>query len=310
MKTILGELEPTAGGLTWGANVEPAYFDQEISSLDPGSTVIEEMAVAAPRATEGELRGYLARFLFTGDDIYKGVAALSGGERSRLALAKLVYSRANVLVLDEPTNHLDIPSREALERALSEYPGTIITISHDRYFLDKIATEILHFEGGAATYHMGTYSDYYAMRHRKEPVEERAAPKPRAARSRLAPHPEPKQRRRTIEQIETEISRFESELGELSEKLANPAAHWTAEEYGEISNRQAALNDELEKLYAEWEALPPSRANERRSPHRSGRARSLSRSGSTRCWTAARLARTLRSFPTGLPLLLAINLSN
>jgi ATP-binding cassette subfamily F protein 3 len=258
LKTILGELEPTVGGLTWGANVEPAYFDQEISSLDPGSTVIEEMAVAAPRAVEGELRGYLARFLFTGEEIYKGVAALSGGERSRLALAKLVYSRANVLVLDEPTNHLDIPSREALERALSEYPGTIITISHDRYFLDKIATEILHFEGGGATYHMGTYSDYYAMRHRKEPAEERAAPKPRAravkSRAVKARTPSvPKQRRRTIEQVETEISQFESELQELSEKLANPAAHWTNEEYGEISNRQASLNAELEKLYAEWE---------------------------------------------------------
>ena len=255
LKTILGELEPTAGGLTWGANVEPAYFDQEISSLDPGSTVIEEMAVAAPRAVEGELRGYLARFLFTGEDIYKGVAALSGGERSRLALAKLVYSRANVLVLDEPTNHLDIPSREALEIALSEYPGTIITISHDRYFLDKIATEILHFEGGAATYHMGTYSDYYAMRHRKEPAEERAAPRPRARSAKPRTPSGPKQRRRTIEQIESEISRFESELQELSERLASPAAHWTAEEYGEISNRQASLNAELEKLYAEWETV-------------------------------------------------------
>lgn len=255
LKTILSELEPIAGGLTWGANVDPVYFDQEISSLDLNSTVIEEMAVAAPRAVEGELRGYLARFLFTGDDIYKGVAGLSGGERSRLALAKLIYSRANVLVLDEPTNHLDIPSREALEQALSEYPGTIITISHDRYFLDKIATEILHFEGGAATYHMGSYSDYYSFRHRKEANEESAAIKPRASAAKARTPSQPKQRRRTIEQIEMEISHFESDLRELSEKLSNPAAHWTAEEYGEISNRQASLTAELEKLYTEWETV-------------------------------------------------------
>ena len=254
LKTILGELEPVAGGLTWGANVDPVYFDQDISNLDPGSTVIEELAVAAPRAVEGELRGYLAKFLFTGDDIYKIVAALSGGERNRLALAKLIYSRANVLVLDEPTNHLDIPSREALERALAEYTGTVITISHDRYFLDKIATEILHFEEGAATYHTGTYSDYYAIRHRKEPVEESPTLKPRARPVRARTLQQPKQRRRTIEQVETEISQFENELRELSEKLANPAAHWTAEEYAEISNRQTVLTSELEKLYAEWEA--------------------------------------------------------
>jgi ATP-binding cassette subfamily F protein 3 len=171
-----------------------------------------------------------------------------------MALAKLIYSRANVLVLDEPTNHLDIPSREALERALAEYTGTVITISHDRYFLDKIATEILHFEGGAATYHTGTYSDYYAMRHRKEPVEEIAAPKPRARSERARTPQQPRQRRRTIEQIETEISEFENELRELSERLSNPAAHWMAEEYAEISARQIRLNSELEKLYEEWEA--------------------------------------------------------
>ncbi len=263
LKTILGELEPMAGGLTWGANVDPIYYDQDISNLDPGSTVIEEMAVAAPRAMEGELRGYLAKFLFTGDDIYKLVAALSGGERGRLALAKLIYSRANVLVLDEPTNHLDIPSREALERALAEYTGTIITISHDRYFLDKIATEILHFEGGASTYHLGTYSDYYAMRHRKEIVEENTAPKPRPRTVKARTPSAPKQRRRTVEQIETEISQLESDLSELSEKLANPAAHWTAEEYGEISDCQAALTSELEKLYAEWEIAAAPAANDR-----------------------------------------------
>src|SRR5204863_1543219 len=119
--------------------------------------------------------------LFTGDDISKPVVALSGGEQSRLALAKLIYTGANVLVMDEPTNHLDIPSREALEQALSEYPGTIITVSHDRYFLDKLATEILHFENGSATYHNGSYSDFYAVHHLKQTVVEEPVTKKRPA---------------------------------------------------------------------------------------------------------------------------------
>ncbi|HXG63681.1 MAG TPA: ABC-F family ATP-binding cassette domain-containing protein, partial [Blastocatellia bacterium] len=255
LKTLNGDLEPLNGGLTWGANVHLAYFDQELSSLNYSATVIEEMAVTAPRASVGELRGYLAKFLFTGDDIYKPVAALSGGERSRLALAKIIYSRANVLMLDEPTNHLDIPSREALESALAEYTGTIITISHDRYFLDKIATEILHFENGAATYHYGSYGDYYEFRHRKqaeaaEPTAKRSTPtrreKPRSNNSA-----KPKQR--TPEEIEKEIGLLENELAELSEKLANPAPDWSAEQYAEIGSRQEAISGQLEELYGEWE---------------------------------------------------------
>jgi ATP-binding cassette subfamily F protein 3 len=252
LKTIFGDIAPLAGGLTWGASINLAYFDQELSGLDLGATVLEEIAAAAPRVGEGELRGYLARFLFTGDDIYKSVSALSGGERSRLALAKLIYSKANVLLLDEPTNHLDIPSREALERALDEYTGTIITISHDRYFLDKIATEILHFEGGAATYHAGTYSDYYALRHRKAAIEDAPVMKRRPAAKPVKPTG--KQRRRVIEEIEKEVSALEQELAQLSERLSNPAADWGPEQYAEIGSRQATISTQLESLYSEWEA--------------------------------------------------------
>jgi ATP-binding cassette subfamily F protein 3 len=217
---------------------------------------MEEMAMAAPRATEGELRGYLARFLFTGDEIFKPVAALSGGERSRLALAKLIYSKANVLVLDEPTNHLDIPSREALENALAEYQGTIITVSHDRYFLDRIATEILHFENGATEYHMGSYSDYYDLRHRNKALEaEEQRDRQRAAnRQQKLSDPKPKKKRgRSPEQIETEIGLLETELAQLQESLANPASHWGAEKYVEIGDRQKEIAGQLESLMQEWE---------------------------------------------------------
>jgi len=253
LKTINGNLDPVEGGLTWGANIDIAYFDQELASLDLRSTVIEEMAAAAPRVMEGELRSYLARFLFSNDDIYKSVSALSGGERSRLAIAKLIYSRANVLLLDEPTNHLDIPSREALEGALAEYTGTIITISHDRYFLDKIATEILHFEQGRAIYHTGSYSDYYAFRHQKK-AEEKPVEKPRPTRQTEKKSATKKPRRRSAEEIETEIHSLEKQMSELSANLANPGADWGPEDYAAIAVRQAAMTRELEKLYQDWEA--------------------------------------------------------
>jgi ATP-binding cassette subfamily F protein 3 len=130
---------------------------------------MELRRVAPSSATAGELRSFLAKFLFTGDDVYKHVRDLSGGEKGRLALAKLIYSRVNVLVLDEPTNHLDIPSREALEEALSAYEGTIVTISHDRYFLDRVATQILALDGvGGAEHYDGDYTEYHDWKaHRK-----------------------------------------------------------------------------------------------------------------------------------------------
>jgi ATP-binding cassette subfamily F protein 3 len=258
LKTVLGDLQPIDGGLTWGANVNIEYFDQELSSLDLGSTVIEEIAAVAPRATPGEMRSYLAKFLFTGDDILKPVAALSGGEQSRLALAKLIYSRANVLVMDEPTNHLDIPSREALEQALAQYPGTIITVSHDRYFLDKLATEILHFENGAATYHNGAYSDYYATHHIKQVIVEEQ-PKPRVVKPPPKPrtNPQSRQRRKAVE-IENEIATRENELAQLTDQLATPAPDWGPEEYAAIGRRQDELQAELKSLYSEWEAATGS----------------------------------------------------
>lgn len=256
LKTINGDLEPIEGGLTWGANVNLEYFDQELASLNLSSIVIDELASVAPRATPNELRSFLAKFLFTGDDIFKVVAALSGGERSRVALAKLIYSRANVLVLDEPTNHLDIPSREALERALSEYPGTIITVSHDRYFLDRIATEILHFENGTANYHNGSYSDYYEERHRqKQAAGEKPVVKQGAAvkqQSKPRPNPQAK-KRRPAETIEKEIHTLEEEMARLTEKLSSPAPDWGPAQYAEIVAQQEQLTSRLNDLYGEWE---------------------------------------------------------
>jgi len=259
LKTIIGAIDPLAGGTAWGAGVNLAYFDQELSSLDRTSTVIEEIMSVASRVGEGEMRSYLAKFLFTGDDIYKPVAALSGGEQSRVALAKLIYGRANVLVLDEPTNHLDISSREALERALGEYTGTILTVSHDRYFLDRIATEILHFENGAATYHTGSYSDYYAIHHRKQsqPSEEKQPEKPRTVKTEKprTKGAQKKPKQRAAAEVEREIHALEQELASVSNQLSNPAPDWRAEQYSEINARHEAISSQLEKLYQEWESV-------------------------------------------------------
>ena len=256
LKTVLGEVQPLDGGLTWGANVNIEYFDQELSTLDLTSTVIQEIAAAAPRASPGELRSYLAKFLFPGDDILKPVAALSGGERSRLALAKLIYSRANVLVMDEPTNHLDIPSREALEQALAQYAGTIITVSHDRYFLDRISTEILHFENGEATYHNGSYSDYYALHHRQQTTVVTEERRPPAQKKVSKPRAVSKTRQqRNLQEIEAEIASCEAELAELNNQLSTPQAAWGPDDYVGIGRRQQELQAQVESLYIEWEGI-------------------------------------------------------
>src|SRR5215510_2311892 len=163
LKTILQKLDPLSGEVRWGSKVQIGYYAQQLDDLDDRNEIIMELRRVAPStATSGELRSFLAKFLFFGDDVYKHVRDLSGGEKGRLALAKLIYSRVNVLVLDEPTNHLDIPSREALEGALEAYEGTIITISHDRYFLDRVATQILALDGaGNAEHYDGDYTEYH-----------------------------------------------------------------------------------------------------------------------------------------------------
>src|SRR2546425_2807296 len=163
LKTILGKIPSLSGEMRWGSKVEIGYYAQQLEDLDERNEIIMELRRVAPStATAGELRSFLAKFHFHGDDVCKHVRDLSGGEKGRLALAKLIYSGVNVLVLDEPTNHLDIPSRESLEEALEAYEGTIVTISHDRFFLDRVATQILALNGeGNADHYNGDYTEYH-----------------------------------------------------------------------------------------------------------------------------------------------------
>ena len=281
LRTILNKLAPLGGEVRWGSKVQIGYYAQQLDDLDDRNEIIMELRRVAPStATAGELRSFLAKFLFTGDDVYKHVRDLSGGEKGRLALAKLIYSRVNVLVLDEPTNHLDIPSREALEEALSAYEGTIVTISHDRYFLDRVATQILALDGfGSAEHYEGDYTEYHDWKLGlrgtaapapvseenlvnvvaqpapvvQEPVISKPPPAPKKPGVKVVKKKKPDAR--TPELVENEITRAETRLNEISQQMGTPEVAREAE-------RMIALNEEYQQtelllrgLYEEWDRV-------------------------------------------------------
>ncbi|HEX5707199.1 MAG TPA: ATP-binding cassette domain-containing protein [Pyrinomonadaceae bacterium] len=283
VKTVLGKIPPLAGELRWGANVTTGYYSQQLDDLDERNEIIMELRrVAAPGATAGELRGFLAKFLFTGDDVYKHVRDLSGGEKGRLALAKLIYSQVNVLVLDEPTNHLDIPSRESLEEALDAYEGTIVTISHDRYFLDRVATQILALDGeGSSEHYDGDYTEYHdwkaalraeedAARRAGEELARAAREKAEGAKSSAAPKgvgngagakqtrgasksAKKKTPARDAQAIESDIAEAEKRLAALSEEMSSPEVARAPERLRKLNEDYRLADERLRSLYEEWE---------------------------------------------------------
>jgi ATP-binding cassette, subfamily F, member 3 len=284
LKTILNKLNALEGETRWGAKVQIGYYAQQLDDLDERNEIIMELRrVAPPSATAGELRSFLAKFLFTGDDVYKHVRDLSGGEKGRLALAKLIYSRVNVLVLDEPTNHLDIPSREALEEALSAYEGTIVTISHDRYFLDRVATQILALDGvGGAEHYDGDYTEYHDWKlGRRESAPASVAniaepenlvtvsspvsgpAEPVAVKAPPAPPKKPgvkvikkkKAEVRTPEQVETDIAHAEQRLNEISQQMGTPEVARDAEKLIALNDEYQQTESSLRNLYDEWDRV-------------------------------------------------------
>jgi ATP-binding cassette subfamily F protein 3 len=271
IKTVLGKLPSLAGEMRWGTKVQIGYYAQQLDDLDDRNEIIMELRRVAPsNATAGELRSFLAKFLFTGDDVYKHVRDLSGGEKGRLALAKLIYSRVNVLILDEPTNHLDIPSREALEEALDAYQGTIITISHDRYFLDRVATQILALDGASGAEHYdGDYTEYHDWKAAKKrtPVQEESLPaKPREAVSRSKSKATQagggkKLPVRDSQSIEAEIAEAEKRLVELSEQLGQPEVSRDSERLKSLNHEYQNTDARLRNLYQEWEQTATETAN-------------------------------------------------
>ncbi len=269
LKTVMGSLAPLRGKVLWGTKTNIGYYAQNLDDLDPRNEVVQELRRVAPMADNGELRSFLARFLYFGEDVFKRVGDLSGGEKGRLALAKLIYSRKNVLILDEPTNHLDIPSREALEAALAEYDGTIITVSHDRFFLDKIATQILAFdEGGRVDVFNGNYTEFHDWRVSEgsniaeaakaaasgSNRDQKAEPKPESTASSLSKN----QRDRItsqIKDIEAKIPRLEAELAASTAEMARPEIVGDRDLYAEATDRYKVLEADIQDLYREWESL-------------------------------------------------------
>jgi ATP-binding cassette subfamily F protein 3 len=269
LKTILGDQRELSGKILWGAKTDTGYYSQNLEDLEARNEIIQELRRVAPLADNGELRGFLARFLFTGEDIFKRVADLSGGEKGRLALAKLIYSNKNVLILDEPTNHLDIPSREALEAALDAFQGTIITVSHDRYFLDRIATQILSFEENKTIeIFSGNYSEFHEWKGSRSFVasrqssiaekqfENRAADNEQRTTDSAPLSKNQRQRiENRIKEIEKEIPATEERMAHFSLQMSQPEIASNHERLQEVSQKFEETEKRIQSLYEEWERL-------------------------------------------------------
>jgi ATP-binding cassette subfamily F protein 3 len=258
---ILAGAEPvTKGEYTLGHNAQPDYFAQDqYKELNPNSNLLDDLASVAPRATMTELRGVLGCFLFSEDDVFKRIGVLSGGERNRYALARMLMMPSNFLLLDEPTNHLDMRAKDVLLNALEEYNGTAVFVSHDRYFLDKLATRVIEVAAGQVNVYTGNYEDYIWSK------ENRGAPAPRleaAAKSQSPAHAKSKeaklnpikvhQMKERRREIEEEVSRLEGEIAGYERAMAN---YTTADKAVRASELLSARRADLEALMTEWEQV-------------------------------------------------------
>ena len=265
LKIINQLLSKDSGKVVLGAQVHIGYYDQEHQVLHPDKTIFDELQDTYPQMNNTRVRNVLAAFLFTGEDVFKKIEDLSGGERGRVSLAKLMLSNANFLILDEPTNHLDITSKEILENALKNYSGTILYVSHDRYFINQTATRILDLSPTGITSYIGNY-DYYIEQQlvstaRAEEkavvVKEETENKKDWKRSKEEQAKERK-RQNDIKKTEARIEELEQLLSSLEEELALPENATNVAKLTEITAKQTAANEELEALYEMWETLSES----------------------------------------------------
>ena len=266
LKIINGLIDADSGRFTLGSKVQIGYYDQEHHVLHMEKTIFEEISDAYPTLTETEIRNMLAAFLFTGDDVFKLISALSGGERGRVSLAKLMLSEANFLILDEPTNHLDIASKEILEEALNSYTGTVFYVSHDRYFINQTATRILDLTNQAIVNYIGDY-DYYL--EKKEELTEKYAPAAaqavteakQASDNKLSwqqqKEEQARQRKREneLKKVEARIEELETRDKEIDETMILPDICTNVAECAKLSKEKATITEELEGLYEKWEEL-------------------------------------------------------
>lgn len=259
-KIIMDEIAPTSGEVQRGKGVTIAYFDQEMKTLDENKTVAEELWDRYPKLDRFQIHAYLARFLFTGDDLDKRIGDLSGGEKGRLSLLIIMLSGANFLLLDEPTNHLDIESKESLEAALKDYTGTILTISHDRYFLDRVATKIvcLSDEGtfmvdGDYTYFLKKWEDAHTTEEEEEEITKTQIVKEK--KKSREEQKEARRRKKALREIEAEIHALEAEIEAMDQTLADPATYDDHRKALELSQKRDDTQEKLDALYDQWFGL-------------------------------------------------------
>ncbi|UJL48172.1 ABC-F family ATP-binding cassette domain-containing protein [Virgibacillus sp. NKC19-16] len=264
LKAILGSVKPTSGQVQPGTNVQIGYYDQEQANLSSSKTVLLELWDAYPNVNEKDIRTVLGNFLFSGDDVLKLVNSLSGGEKARLALAKLMMQKANLLILDEPTNHLDIDSKEVLEAALIDFPGTIIFVSHDRYFINKITDQVAEMQTGGITIYLGDY-DYY-MEKKQEEAEiarlqqteetvQKTDQKKRSFQEDKQAQREERKKQRRIAELEETIEKLELEIAILEEKMTEPDIYQDHEKALELTKQTSELKQQIDPLMEEWTAL-------------------------------------------------------
>lgn len=265
LKILNGILPADTGKFILGSKVQIGYYDQEHHVLHMEKTIFEEISDTYPTLTETEIRNMLAAFLFTGDDVFKLISSLSGGEKGRVSLAKLMLSEANFLILDEPTNHLDISSKEILEEALNSYTGTVLYVSHDRYFINQTATRIMDLTNQAIVNYIGDY-DYYL--EKKEELTARYAPGQQVEQSSEAPsqnklswqqqkeeQAQKRKKENELKKVEARIDELETRDKEIDETLVLPDVCTNVAKCTELSREKASIVEELEELYEKWEEL-------------------------------------------------------
>ena len=262
LNIIAGKLPQDAGTVAFGSNIDLGYYDQQQAQLHPEKTVLDELWDDFPRLEADRIRGVLALFLLTGEDVFQTVGTLSGGERGRVALAKLMLKQDNVLLLDEPTNHLDMYSREVLEAALDEFEGTILTVSHDRYFINKVATKVIEMSPEGAVEYLGNYDDYLEKKRILEAGEEEAA-LGGVTRTQLD-----KEKRKArlqkesaralavkLKQAEADIAATEQLISDLEARMGTPEVYANPEESTRVAREHRQAQEKLDGLYELWEEL-------------------------------------------------------
>lgn len=256
LKTIMGIQNPISGKIEFGHNIEIGYFDQKMADINSNKTIYDDFSEEFPELTVTEVRNSLAAFMFCGDDVFKEINMLSGGEKVRHALCKILKKGPNVLILDEPTNHMDIVGKETLENLLKEYTGTIIFVSHDRFFVKKIADSILAFENGDVHFYKYGYDEYLeksvclVQEKQKETVKEKEPKK-----IYISPLKEKSKLERALRKIEDEINKKESRVSELQQELLKEEIYTDYVKVGEINSEIDDLNKEIEEELLRWEDI-------------------------------------------------------